>query len=101
MGSWFILIANAYLVSKHIGYGVVKQITDLIPIAIISSVTYLAVYLIIANTTINIYIEAIIALSLYILIYVGLSYKFRIRAFSFLMEMMRTYKTKFVSKLIK
>lgn len=101
MGSWFILIANAYLVSKHIGYGLVKQITDLMPIAIISAVTYLAVFLIIANTTINIYIEAIIALSLYMLIYVGLSYRFRIRAFSFLMEMMITYKTKFVSKLIK
>lgn len=89
--AWLVFFANAYLVSVHIGYSIFKQVKDLIPIATISTLVYFIVFLFINNTSINIYIEALISLLLYIILYLGLSFKFKINAFNFLLEIVKNY----------
>lgn len=92
IGAWLILFANAYLASKHTGYTLIKQLKDMMPITMLSVIVFYIAYILINSISLNIYIEAIISIVLYLILYLGLSFKFRIKAFMYLFEIIRNYK---------
>lgn len=94
IGAWLILFVNAYLVSKHIGYRLIKQIKDLMPIAILSAIVFIVVYLLMSNLTINMYIKAILDILLYISLYAGLSLILKINVFTVVVELLIKRKIK-------
>ncbi len=82
--AWLLLFVNQYLVSKYIGYTLYQQYKDLLPIYIISFATF-----IITNATVNIinvdiYLNGIIGAIIYIILYIGCAYTFKIQALLFL-----------------
>jgi O-antigen/teichoic acid export membrane protein len=92
IGAWLILFANAYLASKHTGYTLIKQLKDMMPITMLSVIVFYIAYILINSISLNIYIEAIISLVLYLTLYLSLSFKFKIKAFMYLFEIIRNYK---------
>lgn len=94
IGSWIILFSNLYLVSKYINYKFIEQIKDLLPILLVSTFTFLCSYTIGTMITLNIYIQAIVLILLYIFVYIILSYTFKIKAFSLLKELIYDYLKK-------
>lgn len=94
VGAWIIAMVNAWLVAKHIKYSMWQQFKDLSSIILLSLITFLLVYSI-ANTIVcNIYLKGIIALIIYIVVYLGLSLLFKIKVYSFVKETLLSYRRK-------
>ena len=91
-GSWFIMLANSYLVSKHIGYSFLLQIKDLLPLFFVSLISFILTYLLSLLLVWTIYVKAVIVLFIYLVIYFGLSYFFKINALDFCLEIIKTYR---------
>lgn len=91
IGAWIIAIVNAWLVSKHIGYTLYQQFKDLLPILLLTAITFLIVHVMSVVIECNMYIESIIILSIYILLYVGLSVVFKMNSFLFIKEIIFSY----------
>ena len=91
-GSWFIMLANSYLVSNHIGYSFLLQIKDLLPLFFVSLISFILTYLLSLLLVWTIYVKAVIVLFIYLVIYFGLSYFFKINALDFCLEIIKTYR---------
>ena len=91
-GSWFIMLANSYLVSKHIGYSFLLQIKDLLPLFFVSLISFILTYLLSLLLVWTIYVKAVIVLFIYLVIYFGLSYFFKINALDFCLEIIKKYR---------
>lgn len=94
IGSWLILLINAYLVSKHLDYKLLYQIRDVIPIILFSLITYVLTLIIIRILNINMYIEAIMAIFIYVVFYIAMSLIFKLDAYKFLIGIINTSKNK-------
>lgn len=94
VGAWIISIVNAWLVSKHIGYTLFQQFKDLLPIMLLSITTFIIVYLISESFELKIYIKSIIIICSYALLYLGLSYLFKINAYFLIKESLMNYYRK-------
>lgn len=94
IGSWIILFSNLYLVSKYINYKFIEQINDLLPILLVSTLSFLSSYTVGTMIDCNIYIKAIILVLLYVFVYIILSYTFKVKAFSMLKELIYDYLKK-------
>ena len=92
--AWFILLSNVYLVSKHIGYTLFQQIKDLLSICLISFIPFAFIYMFDDFGVNNLYVKALISFFLYIIIYVGISYIFKIKALNYCLEILNTNKRK-------
>ena len=92
IGSWIILLSNAYLVDKYIKYSLFAQLRDLFPILLVAIITYIIVYALNMYLVCNAYIKAFIMLLLYLIIYLGISYCFRLSALTFCIETIKSFK---------
>ena len=81
MGTYFVYFVNAGLVSKHIGYSGRQQLLDLLPILIVSLVSWGCSSLLGTLLHTNIYFEGILMLVVFCSIYFGISYLFKLEAF--------------------
>lgn len=86
LGAWIIAFVNVYLVSKHIGYTILQQVLDLLPIAILSITTFVIVYSVKSLFIEYNYNVALFTFAIYVLIYLVLSFVLKIKAFEFLKE---------------
>ena len=81
--SWFSYFVNIYLVSKYIGYTFERQLLDLVPIALVSvfaaGISYGIGYL----CHLNIYLDGLLKLFVYALIYLGWSFVIKPEAYLF------------------
>ena len=80
--SYTLYFINACLVSKHVGYNVKEQLSDLLPIILISATTFLIssfVYNIIGN---NNYMVMLLIIGIYVVVYLLLSKIFNRLQFS-------------------
>ena len=84
VGAWINSIVNAWLVAKHIGYSLWQQLKDLMSIILFSIITFLLVSILKSTIDINLYVEAIVVLCSYSVIYLCGSIMLKIEAFSFL-----------------
>jgi O-antigen/teichoic acid export membrane protein len=86
---WVLTVINSFLVDRFIGYSLYRQFKDLLPIIMVSIVTFIATYLVINIFNFNIYIEIIFSFFLYLLIYLSLSSIFKIKSFLFVIEIIK------------
>ena len=84
--SYMIYFINAGLVSKHIGYTGMQQFKDLLPVILVSAVSFLVAFLIGHFLHLNMYVEGAIQLAVFAAIYLGLSVSFKLEAFAFSKE---------------
>lgn len=92
LSSWILAFINLYLVDKYVNYKLFQQFKDLTPIFLVSTISYLITLCFATILDLNIYIEIIFIISIYILVYVLLSMLFRLKAFDFLKEIILTIK---------
>jgi O-antigen/teichoic acid export membrane protein len=67
--SWVIYIINAKLVSQHIGYTLMHQFRDLLPIIVLSIIAFLTAYFITLIWPIGLYMDGIIEFTIFVTIY--------------------------------
>lgn len=68
---WFGYIVNICLVSKYIGYKWYQQLKDLLPIALSTSMIALAAFGVGYLLHLNMYLDALVKTSVYLLLYLG------------------------------
>lgn len=92
---WFMYLINIYLVSKHIGYSWIQQLKDLAPTLFLSLTAFGISFL--ANNALwfNMYVDAIIALVVFIAIYYIGSKMFKFEELLTVQQMASKLKGKF------
>ena len=95
--SYMIYFINAGLVSKHIGYTGIHQFKDLLPVILVSGVSFFVAFLAGYFFHLNMYVEGAIQLVIFAAIYLGLSLLFKLEAFAFSKEVVGS----FIHKTIK
>ena len=96
--SWISYSIYAYLVAKHIGYGIKEQIMDLLPIFIISIMAFLAAYIAGLFFNWDMHLLAIVQLVLYISIYCAATFVFKKEYFADAWELGQPLLSKFKKK---
>ncbi|MBR5736501.1 MAG: lipopolysaccharide biosynthesis protein [Bacteroidales bacterium] len=93
--SWFSLFINMWLVSRYIGYKMSRQLIDLLPIFVISTIAALVSFGIGLLLMIdNIYVDGLVKLGFYVLIYMGWSFIFKPDAFNYTMTVVNPFLVK-------
>lgn len=88
---WIMYLINIYLVDKYIGYGMGKQLLDIIPIFIISLLSYVFTYLLSGMLGVGLYIDGMIQLVCFCLIYI-LGAKFlKLESFKYVSTLMMDF----------
>lgn len=80
---WFSYVVNISLVSKHVGYKFWRQIRDLFPIAITSSIAAIVSYGIGYLLHLNLYPDGLLKLFVYFVVYLGWSFIFKPEAYTY------------------
>ena len=80
---WFSYAVNISLVSRHIGYKWTCQILDLLPVAIASSFAALICFGIGSLFDLNIYLDGLIKLTVYVTIYLCWSFLFKPESYTY------------------
>lgn len=96
--SWVVYIINCYLVDKHIGYRLRNQIIDLLPVFIMSTVSFIAAYMTGLFLNWDIYLLAIVQFVIYLGIYCGATYVFKKEYFADAWELGQPLISKFKKK---
>ena len=74
---------NIWLVSKYIGYKWTTQLLDLLPVTVVSVVAVVVCYVCMTVLELNMYIEALIVIAIYMAIYLGWSFIFKPQAYTY------------------
>ena len=80
---WFSYIVNISLVSKHIGYKWNRQVADLLPVTIASSVAALLSYGVGYLLHLDMYPDGLVKLFVYTIVYLGWSFIFKPEAYTY------------------
>lgn len=97
LSEWISYIINALLVSKYVGYKLKVQVFDLLPIVAITVGSFLSTYFISSLWDSNMYIDALMKMPLFSIIYLSLSFTLKIKAF----ENVRQIVPLFLNKILK
>lgn len=96
MQSWVIYLINAYLVHKYIGYKLSVQFLNLLPIMILSIVSWAVTYgLTFLLPHWNMYVIAVIHLLTFVVVYLGCSILFNMESFRYVKETIPMFKVRF------
>lgn len=94
IGSWFVLFINMWLVSKHIGYKLNKQLLDLLPVALVATlaagISFGCGYLL----HLNLYLDGLVKVLIYLAIYLGWSFLFKPEAYTYFLSILPIEKIK-------
>ena len=77
INAWFAYFVNMALVSKYVGYKWDKQLLDLLPVTLASVAAALISYFAISYFNLNMYIDGLLKLVLYLVIYLSWSLIFK------------------------
>lgn len=91
IGSWFDYFINAWLVTRFTHYKILHQLKDIFPIFIISIVVGIATWFFGNYLINNNFVEMILQVFIYIIIYLGLSYFLKIDICVSLFKMAKKY----------
>lgn len=92
--SWFVYIVNASLVSKHVGYKLKNQITDLFPILLVSIISYLIAIGVMHVLPINIYVKGILSFIIFFISYLAINRIFKTEYMNNVMAIWNTFISK-------
>lgn len=98
LNAWFAYFVNMGLVSKHIGYKWWRQILDLTPVLIASVVIAALSFLCIHFIELNLYIEGIVIVVVYVILYLVWSLVFKPEAFAFTLSVAKMFLSKMPKK---
>lgn len=88
-GAWTVYLINAYLVSKHVGYAFHRQILDILPFILIACAIGVAVFFIGSMFPWNVYIIALIEVTLCVLLYWLVASVCHIDAYGYLLDLLK------------
>lgn len=71
--NYFIYVVNAVLVSKHIGYGLRAQIKDLLPVALLTIISFVVAFGIGYFLDLGMYVNGLVEFGAFAIIYMGVS----------------------------
>lgn len=97
LSSWFYLLVNMYLVSKYIGYGILEQMRSIMPVAIVSIIAAVISYCLCIPLQLNIYVDGLLKIVIYLFVYMGWSLIFKPNAFVYALSLIPE-KIKFWNK---
>ena len=80
---WFSYLVNISLVSKHVGYKWSRQILDLLPIAIATSLAALISYGVGYVLDLNMYLDGLLKTGVYLIVFLGWSLIFKPEAYTY------------------
>ena len=86
INSCFAYFVNIGLVSKHIGYSWKRQLYDLLPITLVSALAAVVSYGVGSLLGLSLYLDGIVKLLVYLLIYLGWSIIFKPDSYTFTMS---------------
>ena len=89
IGTWAVYVINGGLVSKHIGYSLLKQILDILPYIILSAICGLAAYSMTYFVSLNMYLTAVIQAIVIAVLYLSGSYLLKFEGLSFLVNVLK------------
>ena len=99
MQSWLIYFINAYQVHKHIGYKLATQLFDLLPIFMLSIISWIMAYCIVfVLPDTNMYVLAILRFFVFVCSYWGGSVLLKMKSYSYVKETLPLFLTKFKKK---
>ena len=81
--NYFIYVINAILISKHIGYGLKTQLNDLLPVVVLTVISFLVVYGISFLLNFGLYIDGVIELMSFGCVYIGGSVLFKMDSYEY------------------
>lgn len=83
LAQWINLFINMSLVSKHIGYKLVEQIRNLMPIAVIAALVAGICYAIGSVLQLNMYLDGVVKAAVYVALYMAWSLIFKPEAYRY------------------
>ena len=84
---WFSYAVNIGLVSKHVGYKWIRQILDLLPVAIVSTFAAIISYVVGSMLDLNMYPDGILKLTVYLIVYLGWSFIFKPDSYTYFLTL--------------
>ena len=81
--NWFCYFVNIGLVSKYIGYKWSRQLLDLFPVTAVSLFAFIVSYLLGQWMHLDLYLDGMVKLVMYVLIYMGWSLLFKPEAYTY------------------
>lgn len=100
LNTWFSYFVNISLVSRHIGYKWWKQLLDIAPVLMISVSTAIICYLIGIFGNLSLYMDGLVKVSCYIVVYLCFSFLFKLESFGYFKEAIQPVVNK-LSKRVK
>ena len=88
LSTWFAYLVNIVLVSKYIGYKWIRQIVDILPFLLVSSISALISYLSVQPFHLDMYIDGLLKFLVYSVCYLGWSFIFKPDAYNYLTNTM-------------
>lgn len=88
-GTWLVYVINGCLVSKYIGYTLLRQFIDILPFIILATVLGLIAYFVGSFLNLHIYAVAVIQFVLIFSLYIGISYLFKLDCFTFALSIIK------------
>ena len=83
INTYFSYAVNISLVSKHIGYKWYTQIKDLMPIVLVSALSFIVSYAGVTYFNLPLYADGFMKLIVFVAVYLFLSYAFKLEAFRY------------------
>lgn len=80
---WICLLINMSLVSKHVGYKLIEQVRNLMPIAVVAALAAGISYAIGFVLQLDMYLDGILKASVYVVIYMAWSWIFKPEAYRY------------------
>ena len=88
LNTWFSYFVNIGLVSKHIGYKWWRQLSDILPVAIASTVAALISYGVGCLLKLDMYADGAVKILVYAIIYLGWSFIMKPEAFTYVLSLL-------------
>ncbi len=98
LSAWINYFINATLVAKHIGYKMKSQISNLLPIVILSIVSVVPALVLGHFMNINLYADAAIMACVFISLYIALSVILKLNAYKYSKSLVPMFVNKFKRK---
>lgn len=98
LNSWFAYFVNAWLVSKHVGYKLDRQLLDILPMMLLSGGCAVVCYLMGRFLGLSMYPTAAIQLILYVALYLGCSILFKLDSYQYCKGLLPMFFGKFKRK---
>ena len=93
--NYFIYAVNAVLVSRHIGYGLIKQFNDLLPVFLLTVSSFIITYGIGYLVNFDLYLNAVIQFLTFFVIYWGGSIVFKMDSYEYFKSILPLLLKKF------